>query len=342
VRLSDLSIRVFTPKGDLANRTGAQLGAVLVVSSVVLSMPVFLTAAIAPRTRVLTFVMLLIRPPLAIAALALPWERWNRRWLLIWPMMTMFGGAGAGSVGFIDGAPALAGVFLTAFFFIGMTQPRGTSIAMLPIALPCWVATNGGWSTDLLIVLPLAMGVWILVAETLSLLHQQMRSLADGLVQEATTDPLTGLGNRRDLLHELATLVPGDAVVLLDLDNFKFVNDRFGHAAGDKVLADLGDAIRDMLRGNDRAIRLGGEEMLLLLSEAGEIGAREVLARLAARWAIDQPGITFSAGICIVGDIVAIDAVAAADAALYRAKHDGRNCWRFAGNLTSLAHPITG
>src|SRR5438105_4229558 len=317
-------------------RTGAQLGALLVVAGVLFALPTFLTTPIRPGTRVLAAVMLGIRPVVAIAAQLLPWERWDRRWLLVWPLWTMVAVAMAGSLVFPHGAPALSGLFVTAFFFIGMTQARGTSLLLLPIALPSWVVTNGGLSHDLLVRAPLAVGVWLIVAETIAALNHQMRKLTAGLAQEASTDPLTGLGNRRDLARDLSTLRSGDAVVVLDIDHFKSLNDRFGHAAGDKVLADLGDTIRGVLRANDTAVRLGGEEMLLLLPESKDAGAREVLARLSAQWAGVQPGVTFSAGICVVGDTPAEHAVAVADSALYRAKADGRNCWRSASAATDL------
>lgn len=178
---------------------------------------------------------------------------------------------------------------------------------------------------------------WIVTMGTAAVGGLVVGSLADRLRQQAGTDVLTGLANRRSweqtLDRELARawrLHLPVAVVVIDLDDFKALNDRYGHGAGDKVLADLGDTIRGVLRSNDTGIRLGGEEVLLLLADAREVGAREVLARLSSQWSKVQPGVTFSAGICVVGDVSPGEAVAAADAALYRAKSDGRNCWRFA------------
>jgi diguanylate cyclase (GGDEF)-like protein len=326
--------RSFAPTGNLGRRTGAQMGAIMAIAAEAFALPTFLTTSIRPDLRIFTVVMMALSPVLALAAAGLPWERIHRRWLLAWPLWTFVGVAFSGSVTFEHGAPALTGLFVVAFFYVGMTQARGTSLVLLPIALVCWVAAYGGWSHDLALRAPLAIGVWVLVAETLAAMHHQMRTLTVGLVRAAGTDPLTGLGNRRDLARHLRTLRPADAVVVLDVDNFKTVNDRFGHSAGDKVLADLGAVIRGGLRANDIAIRLGGEEMLLIVTDGGAAGAREVLARLSANWARIQPGVTFSAGVCVVGDVDAADAVGAADAALYRAKRDGRNCWRFADSTT--------
>jgi diguanylate cyclase (GGDEF)-like protein len=212
---------------------------------------------------------------------------------------------------------------------------------LVPFATVSWISANGGWSSATLVRLPLAVGVWLLVGETLALLREQTNVLTAGLVQEASTDPLTGLGNRRDLGRELAGLVAGDAVVVLDVDHFKQLNDRFGHSAGDKVLTDFGYTIRGALRANDTGIRLGGEEMLLLLPGAHATGARELLARLSADWTQTQPDVTFSAGVCVVGEVSGPDALAAADRALYLAKQDGRNCWRFTTDVEALESSVS-
>src|SRR3954449_9687809 len=75
--------------------------------------------------------------PLIIAALSLPWDRWPRRRLLFWPLWVMVSLAAAGAFAFADGAASLGGFFTVAFVYIGMTQSRWVSAAMLPIALPC-------------------------------------------------------------------------------------------------------------------------------------------------------------------------------------------------------------
>ena len=82
----------------------------------------------------------------------------------------------------------------------------------------------------------------------------------------ARTDALTGLNNRHDLPRALSALLPGDSLVLLDLDHFKDFNDEHGHQAGDLVLADFG-AFSAAPCAPDLAFRYGGEEFLLLLSQ---------------------------------------------------------------------------
>jgi len=276
--------------------------------------------------------------PLAIAALVMPWDRWSRRWLLCWPLWVMLSLAAAGRFAFADGAASLGGFFTLVFVYIGMTQSRWVSSAVLPIALPCWIATYGTLNRDLWLRLPVAVGIWVLIGETLATTQRQMRELTRGRAHDASTDQLTGLDNRRELGPKLAGLADGDALLLLDVDHFKTVNDRFGHAGGDKVLSDLGATIRTVIRPGDSAVRFGGEEMLLVLPGAHNGGALKVVRRLHDRWAQLQPGITFSAGIAVVStNIPPQDALAAADASLYQAKRAGRDCWRFAADTGELA-----
>lgn len=146
------------------------------------------------------------------------------------------------------------------------------------------------------------------------------------LEREAHTDPLTQLANRRTYLHALERLMPGDAVVMLDLDHFKRVNDEHGHAAGDDVLRDLAHCLRSVARQADTVARYGGEEFTLVLPEAGEHGAQVTLARLVRAWRALDPLTSFSAGVAVHrdGDDV-MQTVARADGALYRAKAEGRD-----------------
>jgi diguanylate cyclase len=159
-------------------------------------------------------------------------------------------------------------------------------------------------------------------------------------------DPLTGCGNRYDLSRMLAALRPGDAVVLLDLDHFKRLNDTAGHAAGDDVLRAAGALLRQAARREDSVIRYGGEEFLVLLPGAGDAGASSFDARLRAAWAEVRPGVTFSTGIAVVDTATTggAAAVAHADEALYAAKAAGRaraTSWRadLADSTTQQAAP---
>ncbi len=161
------------------------------------------------------------------------------------------------------------------------------------------------------------------------------------LLVRATTDPLTGLANRaafleRARLEVLRAERTGRplAVVLLDLDHFKSVNDRHGHPAGDKVLAGAARAIAQTVRGIDLAARWGGEEFAVLLVEADESTAGGAVERIREAVAAAEPPrvaakITVSAGIAVHHGLFERGTVEGllrrADEALYAAKRSGRD-----------------
>lgn len=151
------------------------------------------------------------------------------------------------------------------------------------------------------------------------------------LLDASMRDPLTGVGNRRQADALLAQVKPGDAVAILDLDHFKSVNDRFGHAAGDEVLVSLAQYLDRSLRDGDAVARFGGEEFLVVLRAAGT-NAAGAMERLAAGWRRTDPVTTFSAGVAVheAGREPAAT-LAAADRALYGAKDAGRDCVRDGG-----------
>lgn len=157
----------------------------------------------------------------------------------------------------------------------------------------------------------------------------------------ALSDSLTGLPNRRQILR-LAQRAFRDAqrdgtplaLVTLDLDHFKQVNDRHGHAAGDEVLHRVGEAFAGVLRRHDRLGRSGGEEFLAVLpgSDAGEAAAvaerlRQAVAALAMEDIAPGLAVRTSAGVATLhgGDRRLHDVLQRADAALYRAKAAGRD-----------------
>lgn len=169
------------------------------------------------------------------------------------------------------------------------------------------------------------------------------KKLEAELQDMATTDPLTSLPNRRHFLamleKETARMQRSGqgsaALLMLDLDHFKLVNDNYGHAAGDKVLRCFAERVRDSLRKSDLAGRLGGEEFGVLLYDTDRQGAVEFAERLRERIesAETEVGdgstlrITVSIGVTPLSgaDVSADTALARADSALYRAKDAGRN-----------------
>jgi diguanylate cyclase (GGDEF)-like protein len=168
------------------------------------------------------------------------------------------------------------------------------------------------------------------------------------LIADGHTDALTGWSNRRyleqRLPQEIALAVRHDeplSCLVLDVDHFKQVNDRYGHAAGDSVLRQFADCVREQLRTTDLAVRYGGEEFVVFLIRTGEADARRVAERIRRRVAAVPfriPGdrlilVTTSGGIAALrageqpNDAAALgaDMLRRADAALYRAKSGGRN-----------------
>ncbi|MCO4101126.1 MAG: diguanylate cyclase [Gemmatimonas sp.] len=164
------------------------------------------------------------------------------------------------------------------------------------------------------------------------------------LEQLAQTDPLTQLLNRRALTEritaEMERALRYDstlALLMIDLDHFKKVNDTYGHLVGDDVLRDVGQLLSDTIRGSDIVARYGGEEFLVLLPETDDDGAETFANRLReaveehlfARESLAEPlRLTASIGVAVypAARIESVeDLFARADAALYRAKADGRN-----------------
>lgn len=162
----------------------------------------------------------------------------------------------------------------------------------------------------------------------------------------AMLDPLTGLPNRRHALDQLARALSAArrarqplALLMLDVDHFKKVNDTYGHPAGDAVLQNVGQVLRGRLRSHDVAARFGGEEFMVLLPDTEAAGALQlatVLRETIAQERVDvgpgqQVGVTVSIGLCVMapGRTATAEAlIAAADEALYLAKAQGRNCVR--------------
>lgn len=153
--------------------------------------------------------------------------------------------------------------------------------------------------------------------------------------KRADTDELTGLPNRRTIRNELARGA-GDraALILLDVDHFKRINDTLGHPAGDAALVHIARLLRDTVRGGDKAARLGGEEFAVWLAGALQATALDVAERLRAlverspfRWQGQEIPLTISCGVAAFPEPIGHpdNLMSSADAALYRAKNAGRN-----------------
>ena len=165
------------------------------------------------------------------------------------------------------------------------------------------------------------------------------------LQQVAAHDALTGADSRRAFLDKLdaemlrAADGAWSCLLLIDLDHFKAVNDRYGHGGGDRVLTSFVQRILPELRDGDSIGRLGGEEFAILLADCDRRDASQLCDRLRQRLAApisvndqtDAIAVTFSAGLVqLDGGSTRSAMLEAADRALYDAKHSGRNCLRLA------------
>jgi diguanylate cyclase (GGDEF)-like protein/PAS domain S-box-containing protein len=158
-------------------------------------------------------------------------------------------------------------------------------------------------------------------------LEEQLRALAD-------RDPMTGLLNRRRFDEELDAHLERcrrygseGAVVMLDVDGFKEVNDTQGHHAGDELIIGIGDLLRDRLRSSDVVARLGGDEFAVLLPRATR-GEASLVAEALVHGVRDEIGVTISLGVAMVGDggcRSGDQLMIAADRAMYEAKAAGRD-----------------
>jgi diguanylate cyclase len=190
------------------------------------------------------------------------------------------------------------------------------------------------------IVLGLAAATLTAAVVRMGLSLREQRALNESRQHEASTDELTGLGNRRHLLNELeralAAISDGDnqvrslALLLIDLDHFKEINDSFGHQTGDALLRQIGPRIRQTVRRGDLVARLGGDEFAVLLYGADTNKATAVARRLSSL--LTEPidvstaslHVGASIGVALAPDhaLSAPELIHCADTAMYRAKKE--------------------
>jgi diguanylate cyclase (GGDEF)-like protein len=167
-------------------------------------------------------------------------------------------------------------------------------------------------------------------------LYERSRRQAQQLAHAATHDPLTGLANRAALDSRATRSDAGETLLFLDLDGFKEVNDRLGHAAGDAVLRAVAERLLGCLREEDLAARFGGDEFAVLLGGppdpllAGQVAGR-VVRVLAEPFSVPGARVTVSASVGVAVPEDGLDHATLlrhADRALYAAKGAGKGCWR--------------
>lgn len=234
-------------------------------------------------------------------------------------------------------APVPIGIyFVIIFMWVGQWHPRGTSLRLAPLGamsyvIPFYAGAPAiyGAVPSVALVIPASVIAGEALAHHTSALRQAQREqqeALEALARANQTDDLTGLGNRRLGNKLLEALRPGDAVVILDLDDFKRVNDEYGHASGDQLLQQLGDFLRAEIREADTVARMGGEEFMLVLRDATPESIESVAGRLVAAWRTTKPLATLSAGAAIhPARQSPSKTYSVADSALYEAKTGGRD-----------------
>jgi diguanylate cyclase (GGDEF)-like protein len=208
-------------------------------------------------------------------------------------------------------------------------------------------------SHGLLIAIVIVGSVVLTLLFRLNMRELSRRLQAEALAKrEARHDALTGLGNRRSLLERLETAIPSAqrhghrlALVYVDLDGFKHVNDSMGHAAGDELLRQAAERLSRNTRAEDILARLGGDEFLIAVpfvqwpSEVAVLSAR-MIETLSRPFALPggEARVTASIGVAIYpdhGDNIE-ELVASADAALYAAKANGKGAYHFPAHARKL------
>lgn len=238
---------------------------------------------------------------------------WLLGWLLmaLWPLRV--------------GALRLAALFvLVPAALLAVSMVARGAIALWGQLQP---VTAGG-IVNTLVYLVGAM-TFIAIQTGLLLMHQLL--VLEDVRAKAQRDALTGLLNRHGLMQQLPMSLKGWALIAVDVDHFKDINDRLGHAVGDLVLAYVGEVLGAGLREGDVAVRMGGEEFCVLLrspSAEQALGVAERLRQELAHRSASRVGCSFTAsfGVAIIDTECPFDAAwRSADGALYAAKAAGRN-----------------
>ena len=175
---------------------------------------------------------------------------------------------------------------------------------------------------------------------------QRFQEARENLNLQARTDELTGLANRRGFKEYVGESEQrrekskgSFAVIIGDLDNFKQVNDEYGHKVGDFVLQEIGHILKVLVRSEDLVVRWGGEEFLILMADTDLQGATILAEKIRKK--IASSSVAFDGGQIVVTMSLGVDAqkpqgdlyatLGSADKAMYEAKRRGRNCVVAAG-----------
>lgn len=247
----------------------------------------------------------------ALLGTACRWQE-SRRPMIVWPTIALLATLFAG---WVDPAATrdLPGTITITFAFVGLACGRGRSILLLPLGIAAFVIAADDPGLPTVVVTAL---MWVLVAEVPAWLIARLEEQSALLRRIAQTDALTQLLDRSTLAARMSEHAADAAVLLIDLDGFKRYNDRLGHEEGDKLLVAFADTLRQSIRREDLAFRLGGDEFLVLLPRADQTAAESVLAGLRQRWSEAGTPVSFSVGVAAAEP----DLVRVADERMYRDK----------------------
>lgn len=291
------------------------------------------------------------------AMLSLPeWQRERRQWLRqqlqpakLLPALALLLSVALGSIVGGPGAiafpvPALMWCAVSYSLFTTSILTFGVSAwSLVSIAMTLQGATSGNVDRDLLLSVRMGLSLVMLTPIMIGSVMAANRALVQRLRTLADQDELTGLPNRRAFLEAAHTHIASlhqqqapCAVLMLDIDHFKSVNDRYGHATGDVVLTHFGRLLRECLREHDVLGRMGGEEFAALLPRATEAEALATAERVRQRLAVTPIPLdsqlpplhcTVSVGVTVQAPAPACfdTLLGHADQALYLAKAQGRN-----------------
>jgi diguanylate cyclase (GGDEF)-like protein len=266
---------------------------------------------------------------LGLLSALVPWHRWrNEAFLIVPTVLVPFAITQGWATNYFRSTLGV-GVQVAEFFVIatlvGLTQRRGmVSLFSIYVFIAYVIGALVHEAASHLVVSQiLTVPVAAVVGELIAWAMSNLRSAQELLRNEAQHDVLTGLGNRRFGELLLDQVAPGDAVLLLDLDRFKPVNDTFGHATGDELLRKLSAFLEAEVRDGDGVARYGGDEFLVVLRGAGA-GAVDTAERLHAAWGASSPLSTMSIGVAWhVEGAAGSTTLDHADRALYLAKQAG-------------------
>jgi diguanylate cyclase (GGDEF)-like protein len=208
----------------------------------------------------------------------------------------------------------------------------GAAVVVLGACVPALLAPGFGPLPSAVLVVAVAGGsVGVLEA-----VRRRLESERSAMRRWALTDPLTGAANRRGFGERIDYEVSRHArarrqfaVVMIDLDGFKLVNDRFGHHAGDELLRDVADALGEAVRDQDTVARLGGDEFCVLAPETGRAGGDHLAERIRSsvgRVTTGLDTLSASVGVAVWPDDgkTPLEVLDAADTAQLAAKRAGR------------------